>query len=74
MLSGWIAGRSLQRAERSLTGHAALQLPLHFLRGALFQRISTAGHSQARDHEQDPHAFHLLILRTKCCIARMLDR
>jgi len=29
MLRGRIVGRSVQRAERSLTGHAALELPLH---------------------------------------------
>src|SRR6266446_8502504 len=74
VLCGWIVGRSLQRAERSLTGHAALQLPLHFLRGALLQRISTAGNSQACDHEQDPHAFHLLILGSVNNVARTLKR
>ena len=52
MLCGRIVGRSLQWAERSLTGHAALQLPLHFLTRALFQRISAAGHGEARDEER----------------------
>jgi hypothetical protein len=52
MLRGRIVGRSLQWAERSLTGHAALQLPLHFLTRALFQRISAAGHGEARDEER----------------------
>jgi hypothetical protein len=52
MLCGRIVGRSLQRAERSLARHAALQLPLHFLTRALFQRISAAGYGQARDEER----------------------
>ena len=62
MLSGRIAGRSLQRAERSLAGHPALKLPLNFLRGALFNRVGAANQSQACDREQDRHAFHLRIL------------
>ncbi len=52
MLRGRIVGRSLQWAERSLTGHAALQLPLHFLTRALLQRISAAGHGQTRDDKR----------------------
>ena len=52
MLCGRIVGRSLQWSERSLTRHAALQLPLHFLTRALLQRISAADHGQARDEER----------------------
>jgi hypothetical protein len=62
MLSGRVAGGSLQRAERSLAGDAAFKLALNFLRGALFERVGTAAHSEACDHEQDRHAFHLHIL------------
>jgi hypothetical protein len=62
MLRGWVARRSLQRAERSLAGHPALKLPLNFLRGALFERVGAATDNQACDHEQDRHAFHLRIL------------
>jgi len=36
-----ITRRSIKRAYRSLAGHAALELASHFLRAALFQRIST---------------------------------
>ena len=53
MLRGRIVGRSLQWAERSLTGHAPLQLPLHFLRRALFQRVRAADHGEARDDERN---------------------
>ncbi len=62
MLSRWIAGRSLQWAEISLAGHTAFKLSLDFLRGALFKRVCAATHSEACDHEQDRHAFHLRIL------------
>lgn len=62
MLCGRITGRSLQRAERSLAGHPAFKLPLNFLGRALFERVGAATHSEACDHEQDRHAFHLRIL------------
>ena len=62
VLCGWIVGRSLQRAERSLAGHPAFKLPLNFLRAALFERVGAADQSQACDREQDRHAFHLRIL------------
>ena len=62
MLCSRVARRSLQRAERSLAGHAALKLPLNFLRGALLEGVGAATHSQACDREQDRHAFHLRIL------------
>ena len=53
MRCGRIVGRSLQWAERSLTGHAPLQLPLHFAGRALFQRVRAAGHGEARDDERN---------------------
>ena len=62
MLCSRVARRSLQRAERSLAGHAAFKLPLNFLRAALFERVGAATHSQACDREKDRHAFHLRIL------------
>ena len=62
MLCGWVAGRSLQRAERSLTGYSPFELPLNFLRAALFEGVGAATHTQACDREQDRHAFHLRIL------------
>jgi hypothetical protein len=62
MLCGWVAWRSLQRADCSLAGDSAFKLPLNFLRGALFERVGAASHSQACDRDQDRHAFHLRIL------------
>jgi hypothetical protein len=62
MLGGWVARRSLQRADCSLTGDSAFKLSLNFLRGALFERVGAASHSQACDRDQDRHAFHLRIL------------
>ncbi len=53
MLRGRIVGRPLQRAERSLTGHAPLQLPLHFASRALFQRVRAADYSEAPDDERN---------------------
>jgi len=62
MLGGWVTRRSLQRADRSLAGHSSFKLPLNFLRGALFEGVGAATHTQACDHEQDRHGFHLRIL------------
>jgi hypothetical protein len=62
MLRGWVARRSLQRADRSLAGDSAFKLSLNFLRGALFERVGAASHSHACDRDQDRHAFHLRIL------------
>ena len=53
MRRGRIVGRSLQWAERSLTGHAPLQLPLQFASRALFQRVRAAGRGEARDDERN---------------------
>jgi hypothetical protein len=73
MLSGWITGRSFQRAECSLAGDASLKLPLDFLGGALFERIGATTYNEACDHEQDRHAFHLYILWSEYFIARSLE-
>jgi hypothetical protein len=72
MLSGRIAGRSLQRANRSLTGHPALELPLHFLRAAFFKWIGTTAQDQPGHCERDCEGLHLLILGTKPVIANKL--
>jgi hypothetical protein len=72
MLARRIFGRPLDRAERSLPGYAALKLPLHFLRAALFKRISAASRDQPCEEEQDRRAFHLLILESESGIARAL--
>ena len=45
MLCGWVARRSLQRADCSLAGDSAFKLPLNFLRGPLFERVGAASHS-----------------------------
>ena len=74
MLAGRIIRRPLDGAKRSLPGYAALKLPLHFLRAALFNRISAAAHDQPCDEEQDRRAFHLLILESERGIARRLKR
>jgi hypothetical protein len=42
----WIVGASVQRPKRSLTGDTALQLLLHFLRGALLERVCAAAQGQ----------------------------
>jgi hypothetical protein len=62
MLGGWVTRGSLQWAEHSLAGHSSFKLPLNFLRGALFEGVGAATHTQACDREQDRHAFHLRIL------------
>jgi len=72
MLARGIVGRPLQGANGSLTGHAAFKLPLHFLRGALFERVGATARDQPCDHEQDRHALHLLILESERGIARRL--
>jgi hypothetical protein len=74
MLARGIVGRPLQGAKGSLTGHAAFKLPLHFLRGALFERVGATARDQPCDHEQDRHALHLLILESERGIARRLKR
>ena len=53
MLGRRIVGRSLQWAERSLTRHASLQLPLHFASRALFQRVRAPDRGEARDDERN---------------------
>jgi hypothetical protein len=68
-----ISGRSLDWANRSLTGDATFELALHFFRAPLFQRVSAAAQHPC-DQEQDRHAYHLLILESRRCIARALDR
>ncbi len=70
MLACGVVGRPLHWANRSLSGHAPFELPLHFLRGALFERISATTRDQPCDHEQDRQAFHLLILGSERDIAR----
>jgi hypothetical protein len=70
MLAGRIVGRPFDWAKRSLSGHAAFELPLYFLRAALFERISAAARDQPCDHEQNRHALHPRILESERGIAR----
>ena len=53
VLCSRIVGRSLQWADRPLTGHAPLQLPLQFASRALFQRVRAADHGEARNDERN---------------------
>src|SRR5438093_2913165 len=73
MLCRGIAGRPVDRTERSLAGDATLKLPSHFFRAALFHRISAASCNQRQcDQEQDRHASHLLILESRRCKASVV--
>jgi hypothetical protein len=72
MLRSRIVRGPLHRAKRSLTGHPALQLLLHFLRGALFKRVRAATQDQPSNCERDCEGLHLLILETKPVIANKL--
>jgi len=49
MLRGRIVGRSFQWTKCSLTRHASLQLLLHFLCAALFERVCAATRNQPCD-------------------------
>src|SRR5438128_12682735 len=70
---GGIARLPVDRTEYSLSGHATLKLPSHFVRAALFHRISAASCDQRQcDQEQDRHAFHLLILESTRCKASVV--
>ena len=71
MLSRWIIRRSIKRADRSLTRHAALELASHFVRAALFQWIGTPT-CDKRERADDRQGFHLLMLRNESGNARAL--
>ena len=62
MLAGRIVGRFFQRTKRSLTSQAALQLLLHFLCAALFERVRAAAPQETREREGHCEGLHLLIL------------
>ena len=68
VLSRGITRRSIKRDYRSLAGHAALELASHFLRAALFQRISTTTRDK-RERADDRQGLHLLILESGCANA-----
>ena len=48
-----IVGTSLQRPKRSLAGNTAFELLLHFVGGALFERIRAAAQGQPYDRERN---------------------
>ena len=69
MLRSRIFRIALQRTKLPRTGNTAFQLLLHFLRGALFKRISAAAQDKPSDCKGDCEGLHLLILGTKPVIA-----
>jgi hypothetical protein len=72
VLSRGIIRWSIKRADRSLAGHAALELASHFLRAALFQRIGTPTRDK-RERADDRQGFHPLILRSDRTNARRVE-
>jgi hypothetical protein len=71
VLSRRIIRRSINRADRSLAGHAALELSSHVLRAALFQWIGTPTRNQ-RERAENRQGLHLFILGNERCNARAL--
>jgi hypothetical protein len=59
---------AFDRANRSLAGHAALELTSDFLRAALFEWISASPHDE-RARANDRQGLHLLILGSDLSIA-----
>jgi hypothetical protein len=64
VFSRGIIRRSINRADRSLAGHAALKLPTDFLSAAMFDWISATASDQ-RERANDRQGLHLLILGSK---------
>jgi hypothetical protein len=60
---------AFDRANRSLAGHAALELTSDFLRAALFEWISASPHDE-RARANDRQGLHLFILGSEWCNAR----
>jgi hypothetical protein len=69
MFTGGIVRGPLFRANRSLARHATLELTSDFLRGALFERVSTAAENE-RARANDRQGLHLLILGSERSNAR----
>jgi hypothetical protein len=67
-----IIRRAINRADRSLAGHAALKLPTDFLSAAMFEWISAAASDQ-RERTNDRRGFHLLMLRSDWKNARRVE-
>jgi hypothetical protein len=68
VFAGRIVRGPLFRANRSLAGHAALELASDFLRAALFERISASPHDE-RTRANNRQGFNLLILGSDLFIA-----
>ena len=69
MFAGGITRLSLFRANRSLAGHAALELASDFLSAALFEWVSTSAHNE-RARANYRQGLHLLILGSERSNAR----
>jgi len=69
MLRSRILRIALQRTKLPPTSNTAFHLLLHFLRGALFERVSATAQDQPGNCERDCEGLHLLILGTKPVIA-----
>ena len=61
MFAGRIVSGTLDRTNRSLAGHSALQLSSDLLGGALFQRIGASARHQG-ERAEERQGFHLSIL------------
>ncbi len=72
MLRSRILRIALQRTKLPPTSNTAFHLLLHFLRGALFERVSATAQDQPGNCERDCEGLHLLILGTKPVIANKL--
>jgi hypothetical protein len=64
VFAGWIVGGTLERTNRALAGHSALELTSDFLRAALFQWISASPNDE-RARANDRQGLHLFILRNE---------
>lgn len=70
MFGGLIARGSIDGAELSLPGNAALELSFHLSGGALLQRVGASGQQKgAGQGESHRKALHQLILRSQGRIA-----
>jgi len=70
VFAGGIVRGPLFRANRSLAGHAALELTSDFLLAALFKWISASPHDE-RARANDRQGLHLFILGSRRSIARV---
>jgi hypothetical protein len=69
VFAGRIVRWAIDRANGSLSGHAALELTSDFLRAALFEWISASPHNK-RARANDRQGLHLFILGSERSNAR----